>query len=375
MVNKLIIAAAGSGKTTYLVNQALQINDSKVLITTFTEANEREIIKKFIEVNGCVPPNITIQTWFSFLLQHGVRPYQGVICSEKITGLLLVNQKSGLKGYSRNKQPYYYGEKELMQFYFSSSMLIYSDKISKFVTRANELTNGLVIDRLSRIFTHIFIDEVQDLAGYDLELIRLLLHSSSRVLLVGDPRQVTYHTHDEMKYSKYSDGKIAEFINEQCGDCDIDIDRTTLNITYRNKKDICELANLVYPEFDPCGCICQETTEHDGVFFVHTSDVDYYLSKYQPTQLRDNIRTKVNGQYPAVNFGESKGLTFDRVLIYPTKPMLEWFLDHSKILTSPKSRSKLYVAITRARHSVGIVCNKKGVAVKGIQNFQRVKKN
>lgn len=51
MVNRLIIAAAGSGKTTYLVKQAMQQSD-RVLITTYTIANEREIRKKFIELNG-----------------------------------------------------------------------------------------------------------------------------------------------------------------------------------------------------------------------------------------------------------------------------------------------------------------------------------
>lgn len=46
MSNKLIIAAAGSGKTTYLVKEALELKDSRVLITTYTEANEAEIRKK-----------------------------------------------------------------------------------------------------------------------------------------------------------------------------------------------------------------------------------------------------------------------------------------------------------------------------------------
>ena len=59
MVNRLIIAAAGSGKTTYLVRQAMQQADN-VLITTYTIANELEIRKKFIEHNGCVPHNVTL---------------------------------------------------------------------------------------------------------------------------------------------------------------------------------------------------------------------------------------------------------------------------------------------------------------------------
>ena len=46
MSNKLIIAAAGSGKTTHLVEEALKITEGKVLITTYTEANEQEIGSK-----------------------------------------------------------------------------------------------------------------------------------------------------------------------------------------------------------------------------------------------------------------------------------------------------------------------------------------
>ena len=47
---------------------------------------------------------------------------------------------------------------------------------------------------------------------------------------------------------------------------------------------------------------------------------------------------------PAINFGDAKGLTFERVLIYPTKPILAWLKD-----------CKLYVAITRAMHSAAFV--------------------
>lgn len=79
MPDKLIIAAAGSGKTTYLIHEALKFPNEKILITTFTEANEQEIRNKFIELYGFIPTNVTIQTWFSLLLQHGVKPYQSMI--------------------------------------------------------------------------------------------------------------------------------------------------------------------------------------------------------------------------------------------------------------------------------------------------------
>lgn len=71
-------------------------------------------------------------------------------------------------------------------------------------------------------------------------------------------------------------------------------------------------------------------------------------------QLREKRTVKVKDKYAAINMGESKGLTYDRVLIYPTGTMKNWMKDRSKNL-QPKTRSQFYVAITRARYSVGIV--------------------
>lgn len=372
MMNNLIIAAAGSGKTTFLVKEALKIQKNKVLITTFTENNEYEIRKKFLEIHGHIPLNVVIQTWFSFLLQHGVKPYQSLICEGKINGLILVNEKSGLK-YRYNGKPVYYGEENVLNFYFNNDMLIYSDKLAKFVYKANKIGKGVIIERINRIYPYIFIDEVQDLAGYDLEIIKLLLLSNSNLLMVGDPRQVTYHTHHESKYKKYLDGKIEEFIKKECKKAVIKIDKETLCISHRNNKEICELANQLYPDFIFCKSDANERTGHDGVYFVKLSDVKDYLNEFSPIQLRYSTKTKVNLEHKVLNFGEAKGLTFDRVLIYPTKDMEKWFLDHSTILTSD-GRSKLYVALTRAKYSVGIVFdNKRNVAVEGISTYQKYK--
>ena len=358
MSNKLIIAAAGSGKTTYLVSEALRIIDKKVLITTFTEANENEIRKKFFEIKGYIPNNVTIQTWFSFLIQHGVKPYQSVIYDEEIKGLMLVNQKSGLRFYNRNGEPIYFGENDPIKHYFSESRLIYSDKLAKFVVKANELSDGLVLKRIGKIYSNIFIDEVHDMAGYDLEIIKLFFLLDSNVLLVGDPRQVTYHTHDEAKYSQYANGNIVEFIKKECTSIPIEIDDTTLNKTYRNNKSICCLANSIYPNFKPCESMNQQITGHDGVFLVPSTEIDEYLENYKPIQLRESRKRKVNPKYPVRTFGDVKGLTFERVLIYPTKPMLQWLFDHKKELKD-QSRSKFYVAVTRAKYSVAIVVDNK----------------
>ncbi|WP_313560494.1 UvrD-helicase domain-containing protein [Ruminiclostridium cellobioparum] len=354
MENKLMIAAAGSGKTTYLVNEALNIKNDWVLITTFTEANQIEIRKKIVEINGYIPSNIVVQTWFSFLLQHGVRPYQGYITDKIITGLLLVNQRSGVNYYFKGKPIYYSEDKDVDHHYFTGDYKIYSDKISKFAYRCNEKSDGAVIKRIEKIYSYLFIDEIQDLAGYDLELIKLFLKSNINVLMVGDPRQVTYHTHDESKNSKYKDGKIEEYIRTECRDTNCIIDKNTLNCSFRNNSSICEFSSKLYPEYEQCISHQTDKTDHDGIFFVKTTDVDKYLCTYEPVQLRDKSTTQVNKNFPVMNFGISKGLTFERVLIYPTSPIISWIKDIKKTLT-PTSKSKFYVALTRAKYSVGIV--------------------
>src|SRR3989339_2063511 len=97
-MNKLIIASAGSGKTRFVVNDAIDKASQgiSVLITTFTEACEQEIRDRIVEKVGCIPEKIFVQTWFSFLISHGVKPYQGSLFAFDVRGLFLVNGQSAL---------------------------------------------------------------------------------------------------------------------------------------------------------------------------------------------------------------------------------------------------------------------------------------
>jgi hypothetical protein len=72
--NRVIIASAGSRKTTCLVEEAIKSSGSKILILTYTNENLNQLRAYFVERIGFVPENITIQSWFSFLLKDGIRP-------------------------------------------------------------------------------------------------------------------------------------------------------------------------------------------------------------------------------------------------------------------------------------------------------------
>ena len=373
--NKLIIAAAGSGKTTHLVKHALEDSSKRVLITTYTEANEAEIKQAIIRLRGYIPANITIQTWFTFLLQHGVRPFQSALdesIHETEIGFHLSSNKSGRKLGTDGKtlvwkgRPIFWGEADFLKYYFTRSFKIYSDKISKYVCRCNSETKGDVINRITRIFDYIFIDEVRDLAGYDLELLKLLFQSNSEVLLVGDPRQVTYLTHHSGKHKKYANGNIKGFVEDQLGkNTTCTLDETTLTISHRNNQAICDFSNKLYPDLTacrPCTCgeCCSNDCVHEGIFWVVKEEIEEYIKLFQPIQLRWSVRTTCCAVVPVMNFGESKGLSFDRVVIYPTREMKRWLQDHNHPLKE-ETRAKLYVAITRARHSVAFVLEAKEI--------------
>lgn len=95
-----------------------------------------------------------------------------------------------------------------------------------------------------------------------------------------------------------------------------------------------------------------ELTGHDGVFMITRGDVPAYIAQYKPVILRHQRTIDTFGPADHQHW-VAKGSTYDRVLIFPTKPMLEYL--KTKDLAKLPSRHRLYVAVTRARFSVAFV--------------------
>ncbi len=380
--NKLMIAAAGSGKTQFIVNRALEIlkknPSARILITTYTINNREEIRERFLKLNNkFIPENITIQTWFSFLLQHGAKPYKydSFRSDIKIDGMLPLEVK-----------PPHYLKKDSREFYLKNNKF-YSDRISSFAILCNLNNNGGSIARLAEIYTDIFIDEVQDFSSTDLDFLKLLLQSKITILSVGDPRQTIYSTNNGNKNKKYK-YKIREFIENECKNI-CDIDEITLNNSHRNCKEICDFASKLYPDFtktEPCkDCIpsCHSPNEHFGIFVIKKHDIKKYLEKYPPIiQLRDNKNIPVDENCLTYSFGLSKGKTFNRLLIYPTGTIAQYLKDGQlqkevkkngkTVIKNAFSISDFYVALTRAKYSVGIVLDfeENDVFIEGIKKWK-----
>jgi hypothetical protein len=343
--NLAILAAAGSRKTEQIVESALGVTDGRVLITTYTNENQHHIVRRIEQKVGAIPSHITVMGWFSFLIAQCARPYQRALTGEPLL----------IKGLNFQGRRNRFTKKSDLRYFIDERADMYRDGVSDFVFSLNEKTQGAVVDRLERVFRHIFVDEVQDLVGYDLDVLDLLLKSAIKLTLVGDPRQHTLATNLGPRNKKYQGVGLVDWFAERSDICTLKM----RECSYRCNQAICDFADAIYPTMPAMRSIDVAPTGHDGIFQISSDDVAGYVESYHPvTVLRHDKNVDTMG-LPAINIGVAKGSTFDRVMIFPTKPVLRYLEDKDE--TKLKAPERLYVAVTRARFSVAfVVPNKSG---------------
>lgn len=340
-MSKIYLAAAGSGKTTFLLRKVSD-QSKRFLYTTFTDENADVAKKILIEKFGCVPSNITILPWFSFLLEHGVRPFQGAADFGDVNfgGVDLSNEGKN------------FCARPSMGYFCNSAHLIYAAKLPELALYCDQCSGGAVLERLQRLFDVVLLDEAQDMAGYDFDFIERLIRSDIDVMICGDERQSTYRTN---KARKHKGKTIRQFLyeNKLTGKCPID--ENELNGSHRCAEPVIRFANKLYPDLPQTDSLVSvPEKQRSGIWIVPQSAVESYTDEFHPVILRDNVNVKTVAAPCVLNFGRSKGRTYDDVLIYPVVPVRKWLVNNNSQLEI-QTRAKFYVAITRARYSAGIV--------------------
>lgn len=344
--NKIIMACAGSGKTWGLCEDARNTSpdNKKVLMVSYTNKGVQSIRNEYEKQNlGVIDQHIKINSWYQFLLKDLIRPYQSYF----------LNNINKVKSYDFSNM---YGKKDFskkntLRYFLNSSDDVKANRASEFAVYLNKISNGSVIKRLEEIYSCIYIDELQDLAGRDIDLLELLLKSSIRVYCVGDYKQSTLRTHNAKANKKKSGEYIFEYLETLKDSHDVEIFKS--NKSKRFVQDIADFANLVYPS-DPITSVNVVSYEHMGVYQIMKEDVADYIKYFKPTVLRFDKRTKTHG-YSALNFGVSKGMTMDRVIIFPNGPLTKFLKDPTNKLNSPH---KYFVGVTRPRYSLTFIVDK-----------------
>ncbi|PLR83894.1 DNA/RNA helicase [Bacillus canaveralius] len=298
---------------------------------------------------GVVPSKIVCRTWTEFLYNDLAKPYRKMVGAPKLEGLDFrqVGQIPRRSGVTSNN----------IFYYLNSKNQLYAERLAEFCCKTNVHTNGLVFNRLQKIYRTILIDEIQDLNGYDLDILNYIYSLICNVIMVGDNRQATYSTNHSLKNRRYRSENIFNFFRLQMGISDIE----SLELCYRCNQQICDFANQLFDDLNLVSGQTEKILEEDGIILLSSEErMEGYINNYLPSvlyyskpSLRKLDSLKLNVLPESMSFGNSKGLTRDRVLILPTVEMRKHALGQNYSLAA-LTLAKYYVAITRATRSVAI---------------------
>ena len=343
--NTIRMSAAGAGKTWGICHDALAVVASplftkRVLITTFTNKGVETIQSEIRKQNqGVLNPRIVIYSWYQFLLYELIRPYQ--------TSIAEINEIKSFD-FSDMFNKINYHAKGQKSRYITSRGNVRANEASELVLQLNAISNGRVIKRMEKVYSNVFVDEIQDMAGSDLDIISLLLESSIITVCVGDNKQATYRTHNTQRHKNQPGKNIWEYFSCACKSGKAEIENNL--VSRRFNEQICHFANRLYSNENNITTVMRERTGHDGVFLILHDDVPYYYAVFSPVVMKYDKRTETDC-FDSFNFGQCKGVTFERVLIYPNGPLSD-YINTGKQL---KSQQKYYVAVTRPKYSIAIV--------------------
>ena len=122
----------------------------------------------------------------------------------------------------------------------------YSKNASELALKCDEISDGAVIKRLEEIYSHIYIDEVQDVSGYDFTWIQKFCNSKIVVTMVGDYKQTIFSTNRKNIHSQKTGVNLLSGLNELVEQDALQIVKN--NKTRRFNQDIASYANQIFEQ-------------------------------------------------------------------------------------------------------------------------------
>jgi DNA helicase II / ATP-dependent DNA helicase PcrA len=202
--NLLIIAAAGSGKTTelikHIIKKAKELPDEKYLVViTYTNSATNEILER-LQKNLTIKSNIFVGTIHSFLIKFLIKPY-GKVLGMVPDELIITDYEIKVNKASSNS----FIEKNIIASRLSEKGVLTYDYI---VTLSKKiLENDEAKKRFCNRIRYLFVDEFQDSTSTQFEIFDILRKGkNSEVILVGDPEQRIMNFRNRTRKRKGSNG-------------------------------------------------------------------------------------------------------------------------------------------------------------------------
>ncbi|AXG70598.1 viral (superfamily 1) RNA helicase [Kordia sp. SMS9] len=333
---KLILAVAGSGKTTNLIDK-LNLDKRFYLVTyTITSASliRYRIIKKF----GYLPNNIQVFTYFNFLYNFCVKPF--LFFKYNLKGIYLENPP---------EQTNYFKNSDIRK-YMSKNGYVYHNRLAKLIEFENLIEDVKL--RLEKFCDYFYYDEVQDLGSHDFNFIMELSKSNLNFLFVGDFYQHTYVTSFDRNVNVNLHKDFYKYL-KRFEAYDIKIDLKTLSNSWRCSPTIC---NYITDNLDIN--IGSHRTDQTKITLIEDKQ------KLIPILNNNNIIKLVYNNankrdFKAKNWGECKGEDdfIDTCIIMNTTTYNLYKKDNLKKLAK-RTKNKLYVALSRTRGNCYLVNEK-----------------
>lgn len=324
-----MLAVAGSGKTTYLINK-LNL-EQRFLIVTYTDNNVAHIRTSIIRKFNHFPSNITLLSYFQFLIRMCYNPFfKDAI---RARGIIWEQPDDSLRFVKDNKPKYY----------LTTNKYLYHNRISKL---CNKYYSDSIRERIEQFYDCFMFDEVQDLAGNDFNFIEAILPRKIDCLFVGDFYQHTFDTSKDGRVNKSLYDNFDKY-KKRWKKAGLTIDVTTLVKTHRCSPTICEFVR------DSLG-IHIESHRGDSVaihFVEDKSEAESLLADEEKIKLfyQDSYKKSCK----AINWGASKGLDdFEDICIVLNATVLKAYTAKTLAKLAPATRNKLYVACTRAKGNI-----------------------
>jgi DNA helicase II / ATP-dependent DNA helicase PcrA len=347
MASLLTLAVAGSRKTQGLANHCAALSvGRRALVLTYTQSNQAVLRDR---LKSCAGDRLDIEVlgWFTFLLRHFARPFLPF----KFPG-------QRVQGFNFEGRPHQMASG--IARFLDSNFAAYACELSRLASELIVKSRGALMRRLSCIYDEILIDEVQDFSGHDWTILDALLDSPIEVRMVGDIRQAVLSTNPRgQKNRQYGYANSLAWFREREKRGILCIEENS--VTWRCQPDIAAFSDTIFDSswsFPTTESKNLRVSGHDGVFLLHSSDVQEYVRIYGPRCLRHSATSGKKFELEYLNFKLAKGSTFTRVLVVPTSGIANFIQKGLMLEAGPAAN--FYVAVTRAEQSVAIVVDDPG---------------
>jgi DNA helicase-2/ATP-dependent DNA helicase PcrA len=331
MDKRVIFAVAGSGKTTLIINN-LNL-ESNFLLVTYTNNNVHNLRTGILKKFGYFPDNIKLYSYYSFLYGFCYRPF--------------LHSELGTKGINYEQNPFKFAKKNERKYFIDKFNRLYSSRIAKLIIEQDVVKE--VIARISKYYDYLYIDEIQDFAGNDFNLLKEISKANLNQLYVGDFFQ---HTFDTSRDGNINSGLHDNFetYKKAFENMGLKLDLETLSKSYRCSSTVCKFIsdnlkiNIESHRADTTEIKLIAKKEEAFTIFSNPNIVKLFYREHY----KFNCFSR--------NWGDSKGENkyFD-VCTVVNKTTMEHLEKNKLDQLAPTTKNKLYVALSRTRNNLYLI--------------------